>query len=150
MATVAPIPDPLESSAGVTTARDSGETSAWLSPEPPSRRGQRAERLTAVLRLGLAVLFVGAASTKLIGLPRMVALFDSVGLGQWFRYGVGAYELAGAAGLVWWRTAPWAAGALSVLMVGAGGTEVVILHRVPLSSGATLAVLLLVLWRSRR
>lgn len=96
-----------------------------------------------VLRWSLAVVFVGAGVAKLFGEPSTVTLFAMVALGQWFRYAVGAYELLGAALLAYRRTAIIGATGLIALMVGAGATEILILERFPLSSGATLVALAL-------
>jgi NAD(P)H-dependent FMN reductase len=43
-----------------------------------------------MVRAGLArTVFVGASAGKLMGKPEMVALFEAVGIGQWFRYVTG-------------------------------------------------------------
>jgi putative oxidoreductase len=101
------------------------------------------ERVIRLLRWSLALFFVGAGAAKLIGVPAAVSLFAKVGLGQWFRYAVGLYELVGAALLAYPRTTVAGTIALSALMLGAGATEMLILERLPLSSGATLAALVL-------
>lgn len=43
----------------------------------------------------LATAFLSARGAKLAGVPSMVAVFDQVGIGQWFRYLTGAVEIAG-------------------------------------------------------
>jgi hypothetical protein len=50
----------------------------------------------------------------------MVAEFEKVGLGQWFRYFTGSAELIGALLLLWPRTSFWGALALLCVCVGAG------------------------------
>ncbi len=115
---------------------------------PPARAMSAAEtvpseRVIRLLRWSLALFFVGAGAAKLIGVPAAVSLFAKVGLGQWFRYAVGLYELVGAALLAYRRTTVAGTIALSALMLGAGATEMLILERLPLSSGATLAALVL-------
>jgi uncharacterized membrane protein YphA (DoxX/SURF4 family) len=100
------------------------------------------ERVIRILRWSLVLVFVGAGVSKLVGVPSVVTLFALVGLGQWFRYAVGIYELVGAALVASSRTTVAGAAALSALMVGAAATEVLILERAPLSSGATLAALI--------
>jgi putative oxidoreductase len=47
------------------------------------------------LRALIGALFLFAAAMKLSGQPMMVQEFDTVGLGQWFRYFTGALELTG-------------------------------------------------------
>ena len=54
-----------------------------------------------VLKLVLAALFLLAGGAKLAGLPAMVAVFEQVGLGQWFRYFTGVLEVGGALLLLW-------------------------------------------------
>ncbi len=116
---------------------------------PRSDRAVRAsrirspERVIPWLRWLLVLVFVGAGAGKLAGVSPAVTLFAMVGLGQWFRYAVGLYELAGAALLAYPRTTVVGAAALSALMIGAAATEILILDRPPLSSGATLVALVL-------
>ena len=59
---------------------------------------QKYARLIAKALLTLA--FVAAGLAKLAGADMMVATFDAIGVGQWFRYVTGAIEL-GAAVLLW-------------------------------------------------
>jgi hypothetical protein len=98
--------------------------------------------LTKVLRWGLVAVFVGAGVAKLVGIESMVMLFAIVGVGQWFRYAVGIYELIGAALLAYNGTRLIGTRALIVLMLGAAATEILILERPPLSSGVTLLALI--------
>jgi putative oxidoreductase len=109
------------------------------------------QKAATLLKWGLAVEFGGAGGAKLMGLPAMVALFAAVGFGQWFRYATGIWEITGAILLVLPRTATLGALALSALMLGAAGSEMLILHRAPISSLGTLVLLLVLLWsRARR
>ncbi|MEX3016709.1 DoxX family protein [Gymnodinialimonas hymeniacidonis] len=48
----------------------------------------------------LTLAFVAAGAAKLIGAEMMVATFDAIGWGQWFRYLTGVIEV-GAAILLW-------------------------------------------------
>lgn len=52
------------------------------------------------IRALLTLAFVAAGVGKLIGAEMMVQTFETVGLGQWFRYVTGAIEIVGA-GLLW-------------------------------------------------
>lgn len=45
------------------------------------------------LRFLLALLFLLVGAMKLIGTPMVVTEFEVVGLGQWFRYFVGTWEV---------------------------------------------------------
>jgi uncharacterized membrane protein YphA (DoxX/SURF4 family) len=98
----------------------------------------------------VAAIFVGAGSAKLLGFPSMVALFNAVGVGQWFRYVTGIGELTGAFLLARPRTVLPATFLLSALMVGAAGTEMLVLRRLPLKSAATLLAVLIVAISSLR
>lgn len=103
-----------------------------------------------LLRWIVVAIFVGAGSAKLLGVASMIALFDAVGFGQWFRYVIGVGELTGALLLAIPRTALPGTFLLSVIMVGAAGTEMFILRRLPISSGATLLALVVVAMTSLR
>ncbi|MEJ8472579.1 DoxX family protein [Roseibium algae] len=52
------------------------------------------------LRALLTLAFVGAGAAKLAGVDMMVATFDAIGVGQWFRYVTGVIEVGGAV-LLW-------------------------------------------------
>ena len=67
----------------------------------------------------LTLAFAAAGLAKLAGAEMMVATFEAVGLGQWFRYVTGLIE-AGAAVALWIPGAQFYAAALLVCtMVGA-------------------------------
>src|SRR5258708_560346 len=97
----------------------------------------------------LALAFVGAASGKLLGKPEMVALFEAVGVGQWFRYVTGLMELTGALLIVVPRTKFFGAALLSMVMVGAVLTHLFILHTAP-TAPPVLLILARVVARARR
>jgi putative oxidoreductase len=67
------------------------------------------------------------AAPKLFGEAYAVELFTQIGAGDWFRYLVGALELAGGIGLMVPRLAGPAAIGLMGLMIGAGYTQAVVL-----------------------
>ena len=52
------------------------------------------------LRALLTLAFVAAGGAKLVGVEMMVATYDTIGLGQWFRYLTGIVEIVGAV-LLW-------------------------------------------------
>jgi uncharacterized membrane protein YphA (DoxX/SURF4 family) len=56
-----------------------------------------------------------------------VQIFTEIGAGQWFRYFIGAVELAGGIGLMVPRLAGPAAVGLMALMIGAAYTQAVVL-----------------------
>jgi putative oxidoreductase len=117
----------------------------------PTRASQRKGANIAlwVLQAFLALAFVGAASGKLLGKPEMVALFEAVGVGQWFRYVTGLMELTGAILIVVPRTKFFGAALLSVVMVGAVLTHLFILHSAPTAAAVLLVVAALVAWARR-
>src|ERR1700732_3942716 len=98
-----------------------------------------------LIRLGilsglLALVLLGAGGAKWAGAAAMVELFDKVGRGQWFRYFTGLLEVAGGIGLLIPRYAFYAAGLLTVVMVGA-----IIAHLTVLGTSPAVPVVLLVL-----
>lgn len=67
----------------------------------------------------LTLAFLAAGLSKLAGADMMVATFDAIGVGQWFRYVTGIIEVVGAA-LLWIKGREvYGAGLLAVTMVGA-------------------------------
>ena len=89
------------------------------------------------LRALLTIAFVAAAGAKLAGVEMMVATFDTIGLGQWFRYLTGIVELAGAV-LLWIPNRQVAGSALlGATMVGA-----VLAHLLILGPSAFPAIVL--------
>lgn len=118
--------------------------------------GTSAERRTAwarlvgaalwTLQILLALQFVYVGFLKLSGSPAMVTLFATIGAGQWFRYLVGALEIAGAIGLLIPRLSGLAALCLVGLMVGATATQVFIIGQGQWVPIAVLLVSTLVAW----
>lgn len=93
--------------------------------------------LSIGLRAVLTLAFIGAGGAKLAGVEMMVATFDAIGVGQWFRYVTGIIEV-GAAILLWLpRRQVLAAAALGATMVGA-----VLAHLLILGPSAVPAVVL--------
>jgi uncharacterized membrane protein YphA (DoxX/SURF4 family) len=80
------------------------------------------------LRILMAALFLFAAFMKLTGQPMMVAEFEQIGLGQWFRYFTGALELLGAVALLVPRVSAIGAVLLLLVDIGAFVAQVGVLH----------------------
>jgi uncharacterized membrane protein YphA (DoxX/SURF4 family) len=80
----------------------------------------------------LALQFAMGGLAKVFGDPAMVEMFAAIGIGQWFRYVVGALELAGAVGVLIPRLSGLAALGLVCLMAGATLTNVLVLDTNPL------------------
>ena len=93
-----------------------------------------------ILSVLAAFAFLGAGGSKLAGTPAMIALFEKVGVGQWFRYVTGLLEVTGAIGLLIPRYAFYAAVLLATVMVGA-----VIAHLTVLGGSPAAPALLLIL-----
>ncbi|MEO3929675.1 DoxX family protein [Micromonosporaceae bacterium B7E4] len=115
-------------------------TRTWTTPR----------RLLWVPQILLGLSIVGGGLSKLAGHPSMVTMFDDIGAGQWFRYVVGALELAGGIGLLVPRFAALAAFCLAGLLVGAAFTSAVVLDASPLSAIGHLVVAALIAWFRRR
>jgi putative oxidoreductase len=81
-----------------------------------------------VLRGLVALLFLTAAAMKLSGQPMMVAEFDKVGFGQWFRYFTAAMEILGAVIVLIPRYSPLGALVLLAVDFGAFVAQVTVLH----------------------
>jgi len=72
-----------------------------------------------ILQVIVALAFFAAGGSKLTGAEQMVAVFDKIGWGQWFRYVTGLLEVASAIGLFIPWYAFYAAGLLMLIMAGA-------------------------------
>jgi uncharacterized membrane protein YphA (DoxX/SURF4 family) len=113
-----------------------------------------ATMLTWTLTIFLAVVFLFAGGVKLIGSPAMIQEFAHIGIGQWFRYFTGVWEILGAIGILIPKYQFWATLELAVVMVGATFTNIAILHVLPLArlTALLLPLALVLAWlrRSRR
>ena len=72
------------------------------------------------LQVLVAMAFVAAGSGKLLGTADMIALFQAVGIGQWFRYVTGLLEVLGAVLLLVPGKAALGAVLLACVMAGCG------------------------------
>jgi putative oxidoreductase len=96
-----------------------------------------------VLRGGVTVFFLLMGIEKFPGDPGApwVAVFEQIGLGQWFRYATGAIELLGGALFLFPRTCAIGAAMLACTMVGAMLVHIVVRHSV---AGSLFPALVLV------
>ena len=101
------------------------------------------------LQAVLALTFTMAGLAKVGGDAAMVEMFANIGIGQWFRYVVGALEIAGAVGVLVPRLSGLAALGLACLMVGAILTNLFVLGASPLLPLVLLLVSALVAWGRR-
>ncbi len=97
-------------------------------------------------------MFVFAGVNKLFGLQKgVMRQFGRIGAGEWFRYFVGALELAGGLGLLIPRLSGLAALGLAGVMVGAILTHLFVLPPVYYATiPAIFAVGFLLIARARR
>lgn len=102
-----------------------------------------------VLQVAAAGMFLMAGGSKLAGAAPMVALFNTLGMGQWFRYVTGLIEVVSAGLLLVPGLAALAAFLLFCTMVGAVLTHVVVLHSSPAIPAVLLLVTAVILWGRR-
>ena len=115
--------------------------------EAPTAAGGRALGIVLwALQILLALQFAMAGLAKVFGDPAMVEMFATIGIGQWFRYVVGALELAAAVGLLIPRLSGLAALGLGCLMIGATLANLFILGASPLLTIVLFVVSVLVAW----
>jgi uncharacterized membrane protein YphA (DoxX/SURF4 family) len=81
-----------------------------------------------VLKVILAIMFLAAAGAKLAGAKMMVAEFNMVGLGQWFRYFTAIMEISGAVLLLWPGRSAYGALLLACVCGGAFFAQVFAIH----------------------
>ena len=90
-----------------------------LTQTSPVRLGRAGRIALWAVQLAVAAMFLLAGGSKLLGVPAMVALFDAIGIGQWFRYVTGLIEVSSAMALLVPSFAVFGALALVATMVGA-------------------------------
>lgn len=71
------------------------------------------------LRAVLTLAFLAAGGAKLAGVEMMVATYDAIGVGQWFRYFTGVVEIGGVVLLWLGNRQVLGAAVLGATMVGA-------------------------------
>ena len=127
----------------------SHSTVVSVSQSLPIRRSRIALIALWGLQAGLAALFLFAGGSKLAGAPAMVALFDAIGVGQWFRYVTGLIEVVSAVALLVPPFAPFGLLLLAPTMIGAIATHLFIVGGSPALPGLLLLGLLVVVWARR-
>jgi uncharacterized membrane protein YphA (DoxX/SURF4 family) len=111
---------------------------------------KRSLTITAwVLQALAAVAFLGAGIPKLTGAAPMVQMFDTIGIGQWFRYATGGIEVGSAVLLLVPGAAAFGAILLACTMVGAILTHLFILHSSPAAPILLLALVSTIIWLHR-
>jgi putative oxidoreductase len=102
-----------------------------------------------ILQIGAAGMFLMVGFFKLSGDPRMVGLFDAIGLGQWFRYVTGSLEVLGGVLLLVPRLSGLGALLLVGVMLGAVPTHLFVVGGNPLPAIILLIVTGVVAWGRR-
>jgi uncharacterized membrane protein YphA (DoxX/SURF4 family) len=114
-----------------------------------TRTGRVANIATWIVQVVVGLQFVSGGAMKLAGSAVMVDLFTEIGAGQWFRYVVGALELAGGIGLLIRPLCGLAAAGLAAVMVGAVVTNVAVISENPTLPVVYLVLLAAIAWRRR-
>ena len=97
----------------------------------------------------VALTFVAAGSGKLLGSADMIALFDAVGIGQWFRYVTGLLEVVGGVLLVVPGKTAFGAVLLACVMAGAVVAHLTVLHTAATVPLVLFALTALIAWGRR-
>ena len=120
-----------------------------LTQVSPVRSGRAGLIALWIVQVALAAMFLLAGGSKLLGVPAMVALFDAIGIGQWFRYVTGLIEVGSAIALLVPSFAVFGALALVATMVGAIVTHLFIVGGSPAMPVILLLGATAVVWARR-
>lgn len=101
------------------------------------------------LQILAGALFVMAGFGKLSGTGSSIELFDTIGIGQWFRFLSGSLELFGGLGLFVPSLAGAGASILAIVMVGAVFLHLFVIGGSPLMAVILLTVTLTIAWKRR-
>lgn len=97
-----------------------------------------------------AVAVIGAGLATVAGAAQPVEMFDEIGAGEWFRYLVGALEVAGGMGLLIPRLCGLSGLALAILWVGAIATHLFVIGGNPAPAAAFLVLTAVIAYGRRR
>jgi putative oxidoreductase len=111
--------------------------------------GRAAAAIAWTLQIACAAMFLFAGGSKLAGNPDMVTAFNTIGVGQWFRYLTAAIEVIGALLLLVPSLAFFGALALAMTMVGAVMTHLFIIGGSPVPAIVLLAATSAIAWLRR-
>jgi putative oxidoreductase len=101
------------------------------------------------LQVLVALAFIAAGSRKLLGSADMIALFDALDIGQWFRYVTGVLEVLGALWLLVPGKAVFGAVLLACVMAGAIMSHLTVLTTPVTPALVLLASTVLIAWGRR-
>lgn len=112
-----------------------------------SSKSSRATNIALwVIQVLLAAAFLMAGASKLLGAEMMVQQFETLGLGQWFRYLTGALEIAAAILLLVPRRSGYGALLLIPIMLGAAAAHIVVFKNNPAAPLVLLGLAAIVAW----
>ena len=101
------------------------------------------------VRILLALAFGAAGAAKLAGVEQMVATFEVIGWGQWFRYVTGGIEVAGALLMLIPATGVYAGLLLGGTMVGGTVSHLLVVPGSPVPALVLGLLCALVVWHNR-
>jgi uncharacterized membrane protein YphA (DoxX/SURF4 family) len=113
------------------------------------KTGKVANVVLWVLQIAAAAMFLMAGLPKLLGAQQVVAVFETIGIGQWFRYLTGALEVAGALALLIPRLSGVGALLMLCVMVGAVFTHLFVIGGSPVAAIVMLLVTAIIAWGRR-
>ena len=113
------------------------------------RRGRSGVIALWVVQTALAGMFLLAGGSKLVGAPAMVTLFNTIGVGQWFRYVTGLIEVGCAIALLVPSIAVFGAVVLGPTMICAVATELFIVGDSVIPPAVLLLGAVAVVWVRR-
>ena len=125
-------------------------TAQWPVEATPRSLSRAATIALWTVQIATAAMFLFVGSLKLAGAPMMVALFDAIGIGQWFRYLTGSIEVVSAILLLVPSLAFFGALLLVPTMVGAVLTHLFIVGGNPGPAIVLLAAAAAIAWTRRR
>jgi uncharacterized membrane protein YphA (DoxX/SURF4 family) len=114
-----------------------------------TQTGKAANAALWLLQALVALAFLGAGSAKLMGDATMVSMFDSIGIGQWFRFLTGGLEIVGALMLLTRFTAPIGALLLACVMIGAVVVHLTVMHNSPAGPVVLFVLASVIVWGRR-
>lgn len=102
-----------------------------------------------ILQILTAAMFLFTGGLKLAGSAEVVAVFDTIGLGQWFRYVTGGVEVTGAILLLIPKVSAIGAALLAATMVGAIPTHLFVIGGSPAAAVVLLLITSTIAWKRR-
>ena len=101
------------------------------------------------MRIFAGLAFCAAGVAKLMGVPMMVAVFEQIGVGQWFRIVTGVIEVVGAIALLIPATFALSAALLAGMMLVATGVHLLLIGGSPVPAIVLMLANGIVAWLNR-